>query len=281
MAFEYSVTIKQGTVVLMNAIVGGQTSPTIDYFYKVTNPGNSILNTSGTNTTDGSTFTNTILNSSAFDGTSLSGDNHTGVTGYSLNGSTITLIGGIDDGNEYSVIISFVAACFNEGTKILCFKNKKDRYVPIEQLQSGDFVKTYKYGYRKIDLIGKNYLWNNPTNFSHCMYKMAKTDTNGLLEDLIVTGGHSILVDDLGQYKECNQRLFHGTTPKIEDKYLLLAAASNEFVQLTEPKKYTYYHFIVENNDDDNEQFGVWANGVLTETPSKNFFIQSNFIVIR
>jgi hypothetical protein len=169
--------------------------------------------------------------------------------------------------------------CFNEGTKIWCLKYGVDEYIPIEQLRKGDIVKTYKYGYRKIDLIGKNYLWNNPDNFRHCMYKMVKTDSNNLIDDLIVTGGHSILVDDLGKCKEYNQQLFHGT-PMIENKYLLLASASNEFVQITDSNKYTYYHLILENNEDDDERFGIWANGVLTETPSKKYFIQSYFTLL-
>jgi hypothetical protein len=28
----------------------------------------------------------------------------------------------------------------------------------------------------------------------------------------------------------------------------------------------------LENNGDDEERFGIWANGVLTETPSKKIF---------
>jgi len=89
--------------------------------------------------------------------------------------------------------------CFNEGTKILCLNNKEEEYVPIENLRAGDIVKTYHYGYRKIELIGKNCLINHPDHkFTSSMYKMEKTETNGLIEDLIVTGGHSILVDDLG-----------------------------------------------------------------------------------
>ena len=31
---------------------------------------------------------------------------------------------------------------------------------------------------------------------------------------------------------------------------------------------------MLENNGDNNERFGVWANGILTETPSKNQLIQ-------
>jgi hypothetical protein len=60
----------------------------------------------------------------------------------------------------------------------------------------------------------------------------------------------------------------------IEDKYLLLAAASDKFEKVINTDTYTYYHFVLENNGNDDEQFGVWANGVLTETMSKNFFLR-------
>ena len=43
---------------------------------------------------------------------------------------------------------------------------------------------------------------------------------------------------------------------------------------------YTYYHFILENNGDDEERFGVWANGILTETPPKKKFISFNLNLI-
>jgi hypothetical protein len=133
-------------------------------------------------------------------------------------------------------------------------------------------VKSYKHGYRKIDLIGNNPMINNPENFCACMYKMEKTDDNGLTEDLILTGGHSILVDDLGSFKEENDKLF-GSTQMIDDKYLLLSAVSDQFVKLDNTNLYTYYHFILENNgNDDDERFGVWANGVLVETPTKKQF---------
>jgi hypothetical protein len=102
---------------------------------------------------------------------------------------------------------------------------------------------------------------------------MEKTEENNLIEDLIVTGGHSILVDDLGDNKEENDRLFNGETLKIDDKYLLLAAVSNDFIKLQNNDEYTYYHFILENNGNDNDRYGVWANGILSETPSKNFFM--------
>ena len=64
---------------------------------------------------------------------------------------------------------------------------------------------------------------------------------------------------------------------KIEDKYLLLAGLSDKFVKLTDSSLYTYYHFTIENGGNDNLRYGVWANGVLTETPCKNMFKSYNF----
>jgi hypothetical protein len=186
------------------------------------------------------------------------------------------------NGNPYLSSVSEITdvSCFNEGTKILCLnKDLEEEYIPIENLRKGNLVKTYKHGYRKIDLIGKNVMVNNPNVFNQCMYKMKKNLDNGLLEELIVTGGHSILVDELGEHENKNDELFGGKI-QIDDKYLLLAGVSDEFTKLENNHVYTYYHFVLENNGDDNERFGVWANGVLTETPSKNVFTNHKYILL-
>ena len=167
-------------------------------------------------------------------------------------------------------------ACFCKGTKILSLNQHfQEEYVSIENLKKGDLVKTFKHGYRKIDLIGKNQLTNNPDKFTRCMYKMQKTVQNGLIDDLIVTGGHSILVDDLGDYKEENDKKL-GETQMIDGKYLLLSSISKEFVKLENRDNYTYYHLVLENNGNDEERFGIWANGILVETPPKKTFITFN-----
>ena len=177
-------------------------------------------------------------------------------------------------GTIVTIYLYVSPACYNKGTKILCLnKQFEEEYLPIENFKKGDIVKTYKHGYRKITAISSSAIINNPNMWNHCMYKMVKTEQNGLLEDLIVTGNHTILVDDLVNYKKKNDILFLGKTPKIDDKYLLLAAVSNNFKKIEDVKLYTYYHFILENNGDDEQRFGVWANGMLSETPSKTFFI--------
>jgi hypothetical protein len=73
-----------------------------------------------------------------------------------------------------------------------------------------------------------------------------------------------------------NDTLFKGETPKIDGKSLLLSGVSNEFVKMQDSNIYTYYHLVPENNGND-ERVGIWANGVLTETPSKNQFLAFDY----
>ncbi len=164
------------------------------------------------------------------------------------------------------------ALCLNHDTKILCLTAEGDKYVPIQDLREGHFVKSYLHGYRKIQCIGKNTMINKPTLWMQSMWKMEKTDTNGLIEDLITLGGHSLLVDTLSdeivcKYKEHNW--YDGTSPTIDNKLLLCAGLSGQFIQLTDTDIYTYYQLTLDNDGDKNKRFGIWANGVLVETPSE------------
>jgi len=167
-------------------------------------------------------------------------------------------------------------SCFNHDTKILCLKNMEEQYVPIQNLRIGNLVKTHLHGYRKISCIGKGIMRNNINDWRNCMYKMEKTETNGLIEDLIVTGGHAILVDELTEEeKELQEK--EDFSIKIDDKHLLLLGLSDKFIQMKDSNIYTYYHLVPENNGDDDQRFGIWANGVLTETPSKNQFMSHKY----
>jgi hypothetical protein len=175
-------------------------------------------------------------------------------------------------------------SCFNEGTKILCLnKELQESWIPIENLRKGDLVKTYLHGYRKIELIGKGYGKNIDKNLWNInMFIMKKSETNGLLEDLIVTGGHGILVDDLNEYKEENDKKFNGSTPKIDDKFILLSGVSKDFIILPEGYEFNYYHLVVEAEgpEDNDKRYGIWANGILSETPSKKQFLEAHYEMI-
>ena len=64
-------------------------------------------------------------------------------------------------GADYSTSDVF---CFNKGTKILCMNQPlEDEYIPIENLNIGDFVKTYKHGYRKVSRV----VYEQPQEMEH------------------------------------------------------------------------------------------------------------------
>jgi len=163
-------------------------------------------------------------------------------------------------------------SCFNHGTKILCLNNNlEEEYISIQNLKVGDLVKTYLHGYKAIKNIGKGNLLNDPSISAHCMFKMEKTDTNDLTDDLIVTGGHGIMVDELTD-TQSNLQEGWGFNQSVDDKQLLLVSVSPDFQAIQNSDVYTYYHFILENDSDLDKRYGVWANGLLMETPSERWF---------
>jgi hypothetical protein len=157
--------------------------------------------------------------------------------------------------------------CFNHGTKILSLMNDIEAWVPVENLNIGDLVMTYLHGPRPITHIFKGVMINNPAVWHTCMYKGQKAG----FEPLLVTGGHGLLVDYLTEEEQAKQENFWGRNEVvIDDKIVMIAPVSAEFTQITDRDVYTYYHFVVENDGDNDRRYGVYANGFLTETPSKN-----------
>lgn len=186
---------------------------------------------------------------------------------------------------NYNICIKEIPklSCLNKGTNVLCLdSNFNDVYIPIENLTTGSIVKTYKYGYRKITMIGSYKMSNNSNNYfdltNKCMFLMPKLKTNSLFENLIVTNGQTILVDNL--YADIKPNTFINDNVKmIDDKYLLEASMSYQFIKQNNNKQYTCYFLTLENNNNDDEQFGIWANGVLVATLSKNQFIKHTNII--
>jgi hypothetical protein len=164
--------------------------------------------------------------------------------------------------------------CFHENTKILCLIDEKEEYVPIKNLTKEHDVKTYLHGYRKIKSIGKRSFINNPNNMTNCMYVLKKTEDNNLTEDLMLTGGHSILVDEITKNERKKQSLYWRQEQVIDNKKLLLAGVSSLFEPVMTNEIFTYYHFTLEHNENESshKRFGVYANEVLVETPTNKTF---------
>jgi hypothetical protein len=171
-----------------------------------------------------------------------------------------------------------VTVCFSEGTKILCYTQLenslicilKEEYRLVQHLKIGDLVKSYLHGYRKVSKKLKGSFVNNPKDegVANCMYRMKKTKDNGLIEDLTLTRNHGVLVEKLTKNEE--GKLDKNNLPVIDGLLSIITADCDKFEKVLDTNVYKYYHFSLNGDGDNDRRFGVWANGLLVETPSNN-----------
>lgn len=160
----------------------------------------------------------------------------------------------------------FITPCFLISSKILTDKG----YIAIEDLRKRDLVKTLKNDYLPIVLIGKSSIYNSGdlVRLKNRLYILPKQLFPSLTEDLVLTGCHSLLVD--GLYKEQifqmwgpNRRLY-----KTDNKLRLFTCFEPRAIPYQKKGTFTIYHLVLESNNDEIN-FGIWANGLLVETCSK------------
>jgi len=159
--------------------------------------------------------------------------------------------------------------CFKENSKILTDKG----YKYVQNLRKGDSVKTSKNGFKKIDMIGKRTMYHPATNerIKDQLYKCSKSIYPEVFEDLVITGCHSILIDDFTSQEQREKSLkINGDIYVTDDKYRIPACVDERASVYETPGNYTIYHFALEN-DDIYMNYGVYANGLLVETCSKRF----------
>jgi hypothetical protein len=196
---------------------------------------------------------------------------------YVVNVFAAKYTNGIPYSYNYNTFTINELSCFNHDTKILCLNDQSEEvYIPIQDLRKGHLVKTYLQGYKKIQCIGNGDMINDPTDWKKCMFKMEQNKENELIEDLIVTGWHGVLVDNLDpKEEEFHQKVHFSQT--IDDKKILLASASTNFKALNNENRYTFYNFALEDDGDETKRFGVYANGLLVEIPSKKIFLSKYY----
>lgn len=164
--------------------------------------------------------------------------------------------------------------CFKEGTKILCKLNGQDVYIPVENIEEGTLVKTYKNGYKKCKFNMIELLKNTENHNINNLFRQSKLTNSNLFEDLYITGSHSMLYDNLTEKEEeamykllatYNSKFDIEIPNRIEDKYKLIAYYDKRFTEVKQNISVYIYHLVLES-DNNNRNYGIWANGVLTES---------------
>lgn len=179
-----------------------------------------------------------------------------------------------------SFLINYQVPCFNKDTKILCLKDNKEIYIQIQDIRKNDLVKTYKHGFLKVHTIANSHIHNPKNDFrtAYRLFKYSKTNNTELSDDLFLTGGHSILVDTLtDEYKNLTNDYF-GHLPLTDDKYRLLTVFNDKAEPYLTEGIFTVYHIALENSNLNNN-YGIFANGLLVETCSINY-IKINMTII-
>jgi len=158
-------------------------------------------------------------------------------------------------------------ACFKEGAKILTDRG----YKSIEQLKCGDMVQTALSGYKAIVMIGKKEMGHIATTerIENQLYVCSQKEYS-IMEDLVLTGCHSILVDEFQEEQREKTIELLGDIYITENKYRLPACLDKRALVYEPAGTYTIYHLALEN-DDYYMNYGIYANGLLVESCSKRY----------
>jgi hypothetical protein len=161
--------------------------------------------------------------------------------------------------------------CFLEGSQLLCLVDNEEKYLPIESIRKGTLVKTTMSGYKPVDMIGHSKIYNPANNlrFKNRLFKCSKKNYPELIEDLIITGCHSILVDSLASAEQREQVIeINGAAYGTENRYRLPACVDPLAVPYEKEGVFNIWHLALEH-EDYYMNYGIYANGLLVETTSK------------
>jgi hypothetical protein len=158
--------------------------------------------------------------------------------------------------------------CFMEGTKI----QTNYGYVSIENLRKGDLVKTLRNGFVPVNMIGYRVLKNSicQERIKNKLYKYTSAEHSEIFEDLVITGCHSILVDDFKEGQRDQTEKVLGDIYVTDRKYRLPACVDSDAKPYEVEGDITIWHVALDN-DDYFMNYGIYANGLLVESTSKRY----------
>ena len=195
---------------------------------------------------------------------------------YTHNGLTVNL------GSVFGYLVDPSTICFKEGTKIACLdENSNPTEIPVEELKSGMFVKTYKHGYIPVHTIGTKKLYNpeNDTREKDRLYECTPEQYPDLTENLYITGCHSILVDQLTEQQSTDTLKEAQDIFITDDKYRLMAFLDERAQPWTNEGTYSIYHIYLDHPDD-LMNYGIYANGLLVESCSKRSMEEKSYMTL-
>jgi hypothetical protein len=248
-------------------------SPTVNNREQVTVFGDSTIPFDGTNSYTISLTAGTYYPILLYYGQSVLG--YSISLGFQLPGSSTTLY----NGAGYFFTTNNPPICFARDSLLLCMNPARNREeaVAIQDLRKGDLVCTLRNGYVKVHAVGTNMIWNpdSAKRTKDRLYILRKNRYPDLVKDLIVTGAHSILVKTLTPLQKEGTIAALGSLFVTDGLYRLMAYL-DERAEVYEPVgSFPIWHVALEH-ENDSMNYGIYANGLLVETCSKNTLRKMN-----
>jgi len=130
-------------------------------------------------------------------------------------------------------------------------------------------IKTADGSFKPIKIIIKK-SFNNPVSTKRIpdqLYKYSKKIYTDLFEDLILTGRHCYLVDEITKEEEEKILLFNKKIEYTNNKTRLPSFINEKTIVYNKKGRYNVYHFALDNIDETMND-GIYANGLLVESCS-------------
>lgn len=179
---------------------------------------------------------------------------------------------------------TYSVACYHEDTQILCYNTllRKEMYIQINQIDfMHHYVKVYPSNhYKKVKFIGYRYYNedNNNVDENNQWHNIFYDIPSPFSTPLTISGYHSLLVDKLNNEVICQYKKYDLPIRQIYDKFFLIVGLTNNYKKTTKIVN-KYYHIVLENKNP-NQNYCIWANGLLSESQCECDFIKNHFINI-
>ena len=226
----------------------------------VTNLGNGVFANNSHITSVTNSSPTLIIGTSLFD-TSFNNSSHN----FYSNSSSYPMYSYIK--TNYPDVILSPPSCFNEGSLILT----KNGYQAIENIKVGDEILTFNQTYKKVTHIVNQPFEASDLKITNYMCKY-KCDN---FPDLLVTGGHSLMVDELNDVMKEFSKEHTYFNVNAGDKYKLLAGLDDRCEKIVDGV-YNIYHLVLENDGDLDLWYWIYSNGMITETMSEKYYNYAN-----
>jgi len=210
------------------------------------------------------------------------GTANTGGGGGGGGGGNNTLASALNGAGGGSGVVIFVFStnpCFKLDTKILTNRG----YRKIQHLRKGDLVKTFRNGFVPIHAIGTSEINHSADQdagqrrrgcwLSNRLFRLTTEKYPELFEDLVITGYHSVLVDEFHGIEKTETRGLLGDIYITDGFYRLPACIDRRASIYEESGRHRIYHLALEN-DNYYGNYGIYANGLLVESCCKRYLLE-------